>query len=113
MSIPVSFWTPSDNGLIPDDRLNAEYELHQNVALNAHVNILLEKYRIMSPTQKKAKHLFLIRFLKAPDFRYDVQQDNLDALYVIDYMRRRQLTKFLRFTLHSSNEDEFFWLSID
>jgi hypothetical protein len=79
-----------------------------DVALNAHVNILLECYR--NHPDYYNKKVWMVRY---KDFMYEIRMENISALFVIDYMRKRQFTTFLRFTLHKSDDGEHFWITID
>jgi hypothetical protein len=40
--------------------------------------------------------------IKYDDHKYDVRENSIDALIIIDYMRRRSLTKFINFTLETT-----------
>jgi len=42
----------------------------------------------------------------------EVQVDNISDLFVIDYMKKYKLDKFLRFTLHNQ-DNEFYWITLD
>jgi hypothetical protein len=79
-----------------------------STALNAHVNILLECYR-MNPDYYD-KMIWMVKF---ENFSYETRMENISALFVIDYMRKRQLNTFLRFTLHSDDSGRYFWLNVD
>jgi ABC-type oligopeptide transport system substrate-binding subunit len=76
-------------------------------ALNAHVNILLECKR-MNP-QYYSNTVWMVRY---KDFIYDVRLENISALFVIDYMRKRQFETFLGFTLHKHEDGEHYWLTV-
>ena len=76
-------------------------------ALNAHANILLECYRI-NPDYYHNK-VWMARY---KDFKYEIRMENISALFVIDYMRKRQLNTFLRFILNKSDDGEHFWITI-
>ena len=78
-----------------------------NAALNAHMNILLECHR--NNPDYYNKKVWMVRF---KDFMYDVKMENINALFVIDYMRKRSLNTFLRFTLHIAEDKEHYWLTV-
>ena len=82
-------------------------------ALNTHVNILLEKHR-RNPAQVN-KH-WTIKY-NTQDRTYEVQIDNISALYIIDYMRRARLDTFLRFRLQTTDDQSdvnmFYTLYLD
>lgn len=77
-------------------------------ALNAHVNILLKSYA--NNPEYYNKKVWMVRF---KDFNYEVTMENISALFVIDYMRKRSLNTFLRFTLHTTEDKEHYWLTVD
>ena len=79
-----------------------------NAALNAHVNILMKCYH-NNPDYYNNK-VWMVRFI---DFMYDVKMENINALFVIDYMRKNARDTFLRFTLHTAEDGEHFWLTVD
>ena len=76
-------------------------------ALNTHVNILLECYRMHPDYYNK---IWRVRF---KDLAYEVNMMNISALFVIDYMRKNVRDTFLRFTLHKAEDGEHFWLTVD
>ena len=76
-------------------------------ALNAHVSMLLECYR-MNPDYYNKK-VWMVRF---KDFAYEVKMENISALFVIDYMRKRSLDTFLKFRLNKHEDGEHFWLTV-
>jgi len=80
-----------------------------SIALNAHVNILLECYS-NNPEYYIHNKVWMVRF---KDFSYEVKMENISALFVIDYMRKRALETFLRFRLHKAEDGEHFWLTVE
>ena len=76
-------------------------------ALNAHVNILLQCKR-MNPDYYSGM-VWMVRF---NDLIYETRMENISALFVIDYMRKRHLDTFLKFTLHQHEDKEHFWLTV-
>ncbi len=80
-----------------------------SIALNAHVNILLECYSD-NPEYYIHNKVWRVRF---KDFSYEVKMENISALFVIDYMRKRGLETFLRFRLHKAEDGEHFWLTVE
>ena len=83
-------------------------KMSYSIALNAHVNILLECYS-NNPEYYNTK-VWMVRF---KDFGYEIRMENISALFVIDYMRKRGLETFLRFRLHKHEDGEHFWLSVE
>jgi len=79
-----------------------------DAALNLHVNLLLTSYAC-NP-EYYSKKVWMVRYIDKRG--YEINMENINALFVIDYMIKRNLDKFLRFTLHQEY-DEFYWLSVD
>ena len=80
-----------------------------HVALNAHMNILLECYR-MNPDYYNKK-VWTVWF---EDFHYQVSMYNISAVFVIDYMRKSGVDTFLKFTLHHEKKERamHYWLTV-
>jgi hypothetical protein len=77
-----------------------------SVALNAHVNILFTSYNKNPEYYAKGWEVWF------EDFHYQVSMFNISAVFIIDYMRKRGLDTFLKFTLHHEQRERAmrYWL---
>jgi hypothetical protein len=76
---------------------------YYQIALDAHINMLLEQ------CNDKPRH-WCVMYSQDTD-AYKVCGGSISALFMIDHMRRRGITSFLRFTLENETTDAgSFWI---
>ena len=81
-----------------------------HIALNCHVKLLLSSWE--KNPEYYSKKVWMVHVVDK--IVYTTRMENISALFVIDYMIKSGLDKFLRFTLHDKFGDkEFLWLTVD
>jgi hypothetical protein len=81
------------------------------IALDCHVKLLLSSWEKNPEYYSKVK----VWMVHIEDKRtYTIDMQNISALFVIDFMIKTGVDKYLRFTLHDNFGDkEFLWLTVD
>jgi hypothetical protein len=77
---------------------------YYQIALDAHINMLLEQYN------DKPRH-WCIGYTQDTKV-YKAESDSISALFIVDYMRRRGIISFLRFTLETTDAGSFWILRV-
>jgi hypothetical protein len=87
---------------------------YYQIALDCHMKMLLKSHESNPEYYKKAKWMISRRDGKRI---YKADTQHISALFIIDYMLKRNLDKLGRFTLHKDvdeeYDEEFYWIVVD